>query len=140
MTQELRELVNLSKDGFDTAFVVHEEELNLGATEATVEELSGSGSRPKVRLDKLLRQAAGNTATASPKEIAIRFLLNPTRFEPRQDDPNSLGAVVCERTRLEGEPGKQVAVGTGSFETLNANLVSGVCNCCRFVLCALLNA
>jgi adrenodoxin-NADP+ reductase len=29
---------------------------------------------------------------------------------------------VCERTKLEGEPGSQVAVGTGEFETVPAQL------------------
>lgn len=61
-------------------------------------------------------------ASSSPKSIKLRFLLNPVKFEAREDDPTKLGAVVCERTRLEGEPGHQKAVGTGEFETIPAKL------------------
>jgi len=57
-----------------------------------------------------------------PKRVELRFLLNPVRFEPRDDDPTSLGAVVCERTRLEGGPGQQRALGTGQYETIPAKL------------------
>ena len=57
-----------------------------------------------------------------PKRIELRFLLNPVRFEARKDEPDSLGAVICERTRLEGETGEQQARGTGEYETLPAQL------------------
>jgi adrenodoxin-NADP+ reductase len=58
-----------------------------------------------------------------PKCVQLRFLLNPTRFEPRGDSSStSLGSVVCERNRLEGEPGIQRAKGTGEFETIPAQL------------------
>lgn len=55
--------------------------------------------------------------------MELRFLLNPVEFLPSESDPSSLGAVVCERTRLEGDAGKQVAVGTGQLETIPAQLV-----------------
>ena len=133
--KELRELVNLKKDGHDTDFRISQQELDLGTTEASQEELSGKGSRPKIRLDKVLREAAKVTTAANDddacnKSVEVRFLLNPVRFEPpnHQDrdepiDGNRLGAVVCERTRLEGEPFRQSAVGTGTFETFRADLV-----------------
>jgi hypothetical protein len=60
---------------------------------------------------------------ASPKEVHLRFLLNPVRYEPQEGDPSSLGYVVCERTLLEGKPDEQNAVGTGTYETLAAQLV-----------------
>jgi hypothetical protein len=60
---------------------------------------------------------------ASSKEVHLRFLLNPMRYEPQEDDPTSLGSVVCERTFLEGKPDEQKAVGTGTYETLAAQLV-----------------
>jgi hypothetical protein len=60
---------------------------------------------------------------ASSKEVHLRFLLNPVRYEPQEDDPTSLGSVVCERTFLEGKPDEQQAVGTGTYETLAAQLV-----------------
>jgi adrenodoxin-NADP+ reductase len=59
----------------------------------------------------------------SSKEVHLRFLMNPVRYEPKEDDPTSLGSVVCERTLLEGKPDEQKAVGTGTYETLAAQLV-----------------
>ena len=48
--------------------------------------------------------------------MEIRFLLNPTHFVPRKSDASRVGHVLCERTRLEGERGKQRPVGTGEFQ------------------------
>lgn len=64
--------------------------------------------------------AAPNNAL--PKSVKLRFLLNPIRFEASGVDPATLGAVICERNRLEGEPGMQRAKGTGVFETIPAQL------------------
>ena len=130
--KELRELTKLEEEGNGVKFVVDQDELDLGATPSTQEELAQKGGRPKVRIDKLLRDAAAaankkNTssdATSSIlREIRLRFLLNPKSFEPSESHPSRVGAVLCERTRLEGEPGKQVAVGTGQEERIPANLV-----------------
>jgi hypothetical protein len=49
--------------------------------------------------------------------------MNPKQFEPSETEASSVGAVVCERTKLEGDPGKQVAVGTGTLESIPADLV-----------------
>lgn len=57
------------------------------------------------------------------KKVYLRFLLNPTRFEPDEVDPTKVGEVVCERTKLEGEPRDQKAVGTGELHTFPAQLV-----------------
>jgi NADPH-dependent glutamate synthase beta subunit-like oxidoreductase len=57
-----------------------------------------------------------------PKRVELRFLLNSAKFEPSKDVEASLGAVVCERTRLKGEVGKQQATGIGEFETIPAQL------------------
>lgn len=98
----------------------------MGATSASKEELNVPGARPRVRIDKLLRDAAAKaTDETCAKQVRLRFLLNPVRFEADESCPSRLGAVVCERTKLEGDPGKQVAVGTGQFETIQAQLVSG---------------
>jgi hypothetical protein len=59
----------------------------------------------------------------SSKEIRLRFLMSPKQFEPSEADPSAVGSVVCERTELKGEPGKQSAVGTGQLETIPAQLV-----------------
>lgn len=42
---------------------------------------------------------------------------------PDTNDPMRVGAVRVEKTRLEGEPNKQRAVGTGEFETIPCGLV-----------------
>jgi adrenodoxin-NADP+ reductase len=57
------------------------------------------------------------------KSVEIRFLLNPTQLAPNESNLSTVGHVVCERTRLEGEPGKQRPVGTGEMEKLPADLV-----------------
>lgn len=44
------------------------------------------------------------------------------KFEASENDPATLGSIVCERTRLEGQPGQQRAFGTGQFETIPAQL------------------
>lgn len=124
--KELRELVRLQQDGYDTSFVVREDELNLGTTEASLAELKGPGGRPRVRMDKLLREAATAAANSNDEEasksIHLRFLLNPVAYEAHPDKPGVLGSVRCERTRLEGEAGQQRAVGTGEYESVPADL------------------
>lgn len=49
--------------------------------------------------------------------------MNPIRFEEDPSRPGHVGSVVFEKTRLEGQPGHQVAVGTGQTETIKASLV-----------------
>lgn len=57
------------------------------------------------------------------KNIILRFLLNPIKFIASPTDSSSVGAVLCERTRLQGNAGNIRAVGTGRFEKLKANMV-----------------
>lgn len=57
------------------------------------------------------------------KSVEIRFLLSPTNLAPHEDNDSKVGHVLCERTRLEGDPGKQRPVGTGEMEELPADLV-----------------
>jgi adrenodoxin-NADP+ reductase len=72
--------------------------------------------------------------------VDLRFLLSPIRFEPKGNDDISdddgeegttvigtapsqrLGAVICEKTRLVGDIGRQSANGTGVEERLDADL------------------
>lgn len=64
--KELRELTHLEDDGFDTSFVVREDELNMcTSTKASQEELNGPNGRPKGRIDKLLRNAASKGMCAA---------------------------------------------------------------------------
>jgi adrenodoxin-NADP+ reductase len=141
--KEVRELVHLSNEGQpdDALFIVDRAELDLGMTPSSQAELSEN--RPRQRIDKLLREQAsekGSSQQRAPKRVHLRFLLNPVRLEAEDDgagvdegaDASSrnqqkrprkrLGRVVCERTRLEGEPGRQRAVGTGEYEELEAQL------------------
>ena len=62
--------------------------------------------------------------SAAKKHVTLRFLLNPVEIRPSPEDSSRVGSVVCEMTRLEGEPGKQRAVGTGQTEEIPADLVS----------------
>jgi adrenodoxin-NADP+ reductase len=143
--KEVRELVNLRRDGYGADFVVSDSELDLGSSsDASREELGAS--RPRQRIDKLLRDAASvvphrqpdssTTTDGSSKQVSLRFLLNPVRFESDDGDDDEgaaagdgtatsrrLSRVVCERTRLVGdEAGKQRAEGTGELEILPADL------------------
>jgi adrenodoxin-NADP+ reductase len=68
--KELRELVKLEEEGFDTAFVVRNDELELGSTAATKEELAGAQGRPKARIDALLRQAA-----ATGEQLSFYYMI-----------------------------------------------------------------
>ena len=59
--------------------------------------------------------------SATESQLHLRFLLNPIAFE--SDDGTNISRVVCERTRLSGQAGNQIAKGTGETETLKAQLV-----------------
>lgn len=119
--KELRELTKLG----DTDFIVEISELEAGNTEATQAELDGKGARPKIRIDKLLRDTAetcGSGSNKKEKQVKLRFLLNPVEFVAKNSDDTRLGQVRCERTKLEGEAGHQRAVGTGGFEDISADM------------------
>eukprot|EP00984_Skeletonema_dohrnii_P002395 scaffold832_cov75-Skeletonema_dohrnii-CCMP3373.AAC.5 len=124
--KELRELTKLDKEGHNVSFVVRKEELEMGMTDASMEELKGPGGRPKSRIDKLLQDNAleeDAQSTDAEKSVEIRFLLNPTQLAPHESNVSKVGHVLCERTRLEGDPEKQRPVGTGEMEELPADLV-----------------
>jgi adrenodoxin-NADP+ reductase len=115
--KELRELTQLE----DSSFHVQPEELERSMTDASKQELEGG--RPKQRIWKILSEMAATQAPSDKqKSINLRFLLSPSSFQPKDDDPLALGSVVCERTTLTGEAGRQRAVGTGELETLPADL------------------
>ncbi|GKY99924.1 hypothetical protein MPSEU_000946000 [Mayamaea pseudoterrestris] len=121
--KELRELVKLDEEGHDAFLKVRQSELDLGATDASMKELESPAGRPRKRIDKLLRDAAKKEPTSWPSKLVdLRFLLSPKEFVGNELDASELGSIVCERTILQGEPGKQVAIGTGELETLSASL------------------
>ena len=49
--------------------------------------------------------------------------MNPVRLVPSDTNPERVGKVFCERTKLEGEPFHQKSVGTNETEILSADLV-----------------
>ena len=121
--KELRELTKLQEYGVE--FLVRQDELTRGKTESSQQELVGPGSRPRIRVDALLDSVAKSSnfdLEGKCKSIKLRFLLNPIEFLPSPQKPHKLGSVLCERTKLEGEPGNQRAIGTGEFEEIQANL------------------
>ena len=56
--KELRELVKLEEEGHAAAFVIRNDELDLGLTDASNDELTGPQGRPRSRINTLLREAA----------------------------------------------------------------------------------
>lgn len=128
--KEIRELTKLKSEGHNTDFIVYQHELDLGETEATKEELKDPQSRPKVRIEKLLRSSSSNNIIEKTEEeeptsnkVNLRFLMNPLKFIPNSDDTSRVGSVVFERTKLVGDPFQQRPTGTGEFEEVKADLV-----------------
>eukprot|EP00546_Thalassionema_frauenfeldii_P021338 CAMPEP_0178904034 /NCGR_PEP_ID=MMETSP0786-20121207/5481_1 /TAXON_ID=186022 /ORGANISM="Thalassionema frauenfeldii, Strain CCMP 1798" /LENGTH=467 /DNA_ID=CAMNT_0020575457 /DNA_START=305 /DNA_END=1708 /DNA_ORIENTATION=+ len=129
--KELRELTRLEDEGYGAIFSISPDELEFGSTQSSLKQLEKS--RPKKRIDKLLRQTAARNGTlesVSPNEnlVKLRFLLNPVSFEPSLTEKSKLGFVRCERTKLiphkdipdDGQ--SQIAVGTGEYVDIPAQL------------------
>ncbi|KAJ8611800.1 hypothetical protein CTAYLR_008588 [Chrysophaeum taylorii] len=98
--KELREIAPIT--GLDRS--------EFGDTEASLRELEIS--KPKKRKRELLESLQGS-------EIRLRFLLKPVEFRGK----GRVESVLFEKCELEGEPGRQIAVGAGTFEEIPANLV-----------------
>lgn len=118
-------MTKLKKEGHDATFIVRKEELDLGMTQSSVAELKGASGRPKTRINKLLQDSAivESSTSDTAKQVELRFLMNPISMEPNDSNNDRVGSVVCERTKLEGEPFQQRPVGTNETETLLADLV-----------------
>jgi adrenodoxin-NADP+ reductase len=119
--KELRELTKLEC----ADFIVHQQDLDNGKTEESIQELNSEGARPKVRIDKLLEDAASKCLQQTEhqrKKVELRFLMNPIKFIPDANDSSRLGSVLCEVTRLRGEAHKQVAIGTGEMREIPAQM------------------
>ena len=123
-------MTKLEQESCDTFFHVIKDELDAGATESSLEELKQS--RPKTRIDKLLRDVAissspsssSSSSSSNKKRVTVRFMLNPIKFIPDKIDGSKLGSVLCEKCKLEGDPFQQKAVGTGEVDEIPANMVS----------------
>jgi NADPH-dependent glutamate synthase beta subunit-like oxidoreductase len=121
--KELRELTRLD----DAALVVRPEELDLGATEASIAEMGKNRAAKKI--DALLRNteacvhagSAGAGAHGKSKEIHLRFLLNPAAIEG--DGGGRVCSMEMDRTALSGEAGAQQAVATGEKVILPSQMM-----------------
>lgn len=67
--QELRELTKLNKEGYDASFHVSQDELSMGMTESSIQELNAASGRPKKRIDALLQEAASTDKSIDSKFI-----------------------------------------------------------------------
>lgn len=72
--QELRELTKLKKEGYNASFHVRQDELNMGMTESSKEELKAASGRPKKRIDALLQEAASVGASEKGNVTLINAL------------------------------------------------------------------
>lgn len=112
--KELRELTKLT----DAKFVVKAEELDMGMTSASVEEIEKH--RPIKRMDALLRETLGKTNDAE-KILNMRFLLNP--YEILTNNQGDLTGFRLERMSLSGVADNQTAQGTGKFEDVPCQMI-----------------
>ena len=104
-TKELREMTKLE----DARLVVDPEELEMGLTKSSEEELAARSGRAAKRQAKILQDAASKSSVSgSSKECHMRFLLSPVALIGE----DTIDSVRMSRNRLEGEAGKQNAVST----------------------------
>ena len=103
--KELRELTKLQ----GAAFGVRADELQQGATAASLEEVAAT--RAKKRLNDLLNKHSGSADAADAAGMArleLRFLASPVAVLPDAADAGRAGALRVERTALEGDAFEQV--------------------------------
>jgi len=112
-TKELRELGELN--GVDV--VVYGGETDLDAFDPTGESSRLAAEDRHVRGNyTVIQDFAGRRPTGNRRRLFIRFWLRPTELH----GPASVSGLTVERTRLD-ESGR--FVGTGSYDTLDAQLV-----------------
>jgi ferredoxin--NADP+ reductase len=111
-TKELRELGELA----NADIVVLPEELEV--SEASLQGIEGDAT--KLKNLEVLREMAGKPLQGKPRRLHIRFCVSPV--EVLGDE--RIRAVKLERNRLEPtESGYIRSVGTGEYETLDAQLL-----------------
>ncbi|KAL4136704.1 hypothetical protein PRIC2_000233 [Phytophthora ramorum] len=117
--KEIRELTKL--DG--VACIVDPEDLKRSMTPNSEQEIKEQ--RARKRMSDLLGKAAERFAGTIDAErvVQIKFLSSPAEILADEKDPTRVGAIRVEKTKLEGEPNQQRAVGTGEFEDIPCNLV-----------------
>ncbi|CAI5744043.1 unnamed protein product [Peronospora destructor] len=117
--KEIRELTKLD----DVACIVDPADLNCSMTFASEQEIKEQ--RARKRMNDLLGKAADQfEQTGGAKRVVqIKFLRLPTKIVADEKDPTRVGAIRLEKMKLEGEPNRQRAVGTGKFDDIPCNLV-----------------
>ncbi|KAG6598102.1 NADPH:adrenodoxin oxidoreductase [Phytophthora cinnamomi] len=117
--KEIRELTKL--DG--VACVVDPEDMRRSLTPASEQEIKEQ--RARKRMNDLLAKAAEQfeSVTDAKRVVQIKFLSSPAEILADENDPTRVGAIRVEKTKLEGEPNQQRAVGTGEFEDIPCDLV-----------------
>lgn len=141
--KELREIIQLERNGYGILFHLSKNELDLGMTKSTLQELQkGAGFRSKVRIDALLNNfvtvnnhfhndddillesESKSNETIRNKKITLRFLLQPIVFQSCPYNYTELGSILFKRTLLSGDTGKQVAVCVDDdhTEVISANM------------------
>lgn len=112
--KELRELSRL-----ECRVVSNDEEMRLGLNAASLQELEGN--RAKGRLVDLVQTLASTRSGSADAKVRLRYLLTPEQV--LLDQEGAVRGVEFERTVLEGEPGYQRAVGTGTKVELPCDLL-----------------
>ncbi|KAG2763073.1 hypothetical protein JG687_00007688 [Phytophthora cactorum] len=117
--KEIRELTKLE----GVACIVDPEDLKRSMTNASEQEIKEQ--RARKRMNDLLVKAAEqfDNAGDTKRIVQIKFLSSPVAILADGKDPTRVGAIRVEKTKLEGEPNQQRAVGTGEFEDIPCNLV-----------------
>ncbi|XP_058114284.1 NADPH:adrenodoxin oxidoreductase, mitochondrial isoform X2 [Magnolia sinica] len=115
--KELREILGI-KDLY-----VHIQEADLLKSSADEKEMKNS--RIQRRVYELLSKAATSQHAhpiSGQRELHFVFFRRPDRFL-HSDTGVNVSGVHFEKTHLQGDSGKQFAVGTGEFEDLDCGLV-----------------
>jgi adrenodoxin-NADP+ reductase len=119
--KEMRELTRLN----GTRFHILESDLIAGRTPSSLQEIAEA--RPKKRLMELLETVAASPPSlphSTTKHIYARFLMKPVEIQVEvEGGERRPTGVVFEKTRLEGPPFQQSAVGTGEYIVIPCQLV-----------------
>ncbi|KAJ0396024.1 hypothetical protein ATCC90586_006288 [Pythium insidiosum] len=117
--KEIREITKL--DG--VSCVVDPSDLEKSMNDASAQEIKEQ--RAKKRMHELLSKVAADVdkARAVERQIHVKFLASPVELVADAANPEHVGSVRLEKTRLEGSANRQVAVGTGEHEELACGLV-----------------
>jgi ferredoxin--NADP+ reductase len=108
---ELREMGEMA----DCNCIVHPEEVALNPeSEAELEDAAVRRTMAKLR-----EYAALAPDPAKHKRIHLRFMRSPVKILGK----TQVEAIILEKTKLRGAPGRQEAVGTGEIEVLPCGLV-----------------